>query len=49
MTSKIKYKTRYNFGSRFDFDLWFFLKVILLLQKCLKISGKRFTEQNKIS
>ena len=45
MTSQIKYekyKTRYNFGSRFDFDLWFFLKAILLLQKIFKNFWKAF-------
>ena len=30
VTSQIKYKIWHNFGSRFDFDLWFFLKVIFL-------------------
>ena len=36
MTSQIKHKNCHNFGSKFDFDLWFFKKVIFLEAVSLK-------------
>ena len=38
MTSQIKYKSWYNCGSRFDFDLQFFKKIILEGVSCNKIT-----------
>ena len=35
--SQIKYKNWHNFGSRFDFDQWGFIKVIFLEGVSLKI------------
>ena len=45
MASQIKHKNWQNFGSRFDFDLCFFLKVKILEGALLKKNKVKFSNK----